>query len=69
MCMKDMNMERSMADPCLYFLWTEHGLVIIVSWIDDNLIVGSEKAVKVIKSELMNRFECEDCGELNEYVD
>jgi hypothetical protein len=43
-------------------------LVIILSWIDDNLIVGSKQAVAVTKQELMSRFDCEDCGELDEYV-
>jgi hypothetical protein len=43
-------------------------LVIILSWIDDNLIVGSKQAVSVTKQELMSRFDCKDCGELDEYV-
>ena len=34
----------------------------------DNLIVGSPKAVEELKKELMDRFPCEDCGELDEYV-
>ena len=67
-CMQDMGMQRSTADPCLYYDWTDLGLVIILSWIDDNLIVGSKQAVSVTKQELMSRFDCEDCGELDEYV-
>jgi len=66
--MKDMNMERSTADPCLYYDWTPDGLVMIVSWIDDNLTVGSNTAVAKTKEGLMSRFDCEDCGELDEYV-
>ena len=45
-CMKDMNMERSNADLCLYFDWTPNVLVMIVSRIDDNLIVRSDVVVK-----------------------
>ena len=67
-CMKSMGMTRSTADPCLYFKWTDDGLVIIASWIDDNLIIGSEKGVAKVKAELMRRFECDDCGEMQEYV-
>ena len=67
-CMEDMDKKRSTADPCLYFEWTANGLVIIVSWIDDNLIIGNPEAVKIAKEQLTNRFECEECGELNEYV-
>ena len=68
LCMKDLDMKRSEADPCLYHKTTEHGIVMLVSWIDDNLIVGSQKAVEELKKELMDRFPCEDCGELDEYV-
>ena len=67
-CMKDMGMLRSTADPCIYFDWSQRGLVVIASWIDDNLIVGSKEAVSHTKEALMSRFECEDCGELDEYV-
>ena len=67
-CMKDMNMERSTADPCLYYDWTPDGLVMIVSWIDDTLIVGSNTAVAKNEERLMSRFDCEDCGELDGYV-
>ena len=66
--MEDIDKKRSTADPCLYFEWTENGLVIIVFWIDDNLIIGNPEAVKIAKEQLTNRFECEECGELNEYV-
>ena len=67
-CMKDMNMEHSTVDPCLYFDWTPNGLVMIVSWIDDNLIVGSDVAVKKNNKRLMSHFDCGDCGELDGYV-
>ena len=67
-CMKNMDMKRSTADPCLYYDWTELGLVLIVSWIDDNLIMGTKEAVAKTKHELMSRFDCKDCGELDEYV-
>ena len=68
-CMRSMGFERSMSDPCLYYKWTDkHGLVIIISWIDDNLIVGSTAAVLEAKAAMMERFECDDCGEVQEYV-
>ena len=62
-CMQDMGMQYSIADPCLYYDWTDLSLVIILSWIDDNLIVGSKQAVAVTKQELMSLFDCEDCGD------
>ena len=52
----------------MYFSWTQWGLVIIISWIDDNLIVGSKEAVKNVKNVFMKQFDCNDVGPLNEYV-
>ena len=63
-----MGFTQSTADPCLYFKWGDNGLSIIASWIDDNIIIGHEKSVTDAKKELMSQFECEDCGEMKEYV-
>jgi hypothetical protein len=43
-------------------------LVLIVSWIDNNLIFGPKKAVEKTKKDLMERFDCKDCGDIKEYV-
>ena len=43
-------------------------MVIMISWIDDNMIVGPSDMVMKLKSDLMKEFECDDCGELNEYI-
>ncbi len=68
LCMKSMEILCSTADPCLYHKWGEDGLVLIVSWIDDNLIIGSKQAVEKAKKDLMERFDCKDCGDLDKYV-
>ncbi len=34
----------------------------MMSWIDDNAIVGKESDVMDLKKALMDQFECEDCG-------
>ena len=39
-----------------------------MSWIDDNMIVGNPAVADQTKKELMKYFECEDCGEMEEYV-
>ncbi len=43
-------------------------MVIMISWIDDNMIVGPSDLVMKLKSNLMKEFECDDCGELTEYI-
>jgi hypothetical protein len=67
-CKNSMEMVCSTAYPCLYRQLGEDGLAPIVSWIDDNLTIGSKKAVEKAKKDLMERFDCKDCGDLEEYV-
>jgi hypothetical protein len=43
-------------------------LVLIVLWIDDNLIIGSKKAIEKAKNNIMERFDYKDCGDIEEYV-
>jgi hypothetical protein len=64
----DMNFKRSAADPCLYYSWTMYGLVVWLSWIDDFLVAVDKKAVEAAKEQMKSIFECDDLGELNEYV-
>jgi hypothetical protein len=35
---KTLSYKRSKADPCMHFKWTNTGLVIFLSWVDDILI-------------------------------
>ena len=63
--MRDMSLERSMVDPCLYYFWTDIGLVLIISWINDNMSIGTQEVVDRTKTKLMTYFECEDCGKMN----
>jgi hypothetical protein len=67
-CFKDMKYARSGADPCMYFKWTNKGLVIWLSWIDDCLVFGPEGEMRKEKKEFQERFECDDVGDVNEYV-
>ena len=58
--MTNMEFERSKADPCLYYRWNKHGrLVLIVSWVDDCLIVGRNDDAMQAKKELTDRFDCD----------
>ena len=44
------------------------GLIVWLSWIDDCMIWGKEQEVKKEKSAFMDHFNCDDVGELKEYV-
>jgi hypothetical protein len=66
--MQNIGLKRSTADPCLSYKWEKRSLVIMISWIDNNMILGPEDLVMQVKANLMNQFECNDCGHLKEYV-
>jgi hypothetical protein len=66
LCMKSLEMTQSTADSCLYHKWGEEELVLIVMRIDDNLIIGSKKAVEKTKEDIMERLDCKDCGDIEE---
>jgi len=63
-----MGYKRSKADPCLYYTWTMRGLVLWISWVDDCLVCGNAEAVKIAKRQMMERFDCDEVGELTEYI-
>jgi hypothetical protein len=67
--MYNMGLKRSPADPCLYFQWTKlYGLLIWISWVDDCLCVGKPQAVEAFKVLMSKEFDCDELGELKEYV-
>jgi hypothetical protein len=68
MAFASMNYVRSKADPCLYYAWTITGLVVWISWVDDCLVCGKEAGVKIAKRQMMDRFDCNDIGNMDEYV-
>jgi hypothetical protein len=45
-----------------------YGLVVWISWIDDCFVVEDPRAVYAAKEQMKSIFECDDLGELNEYV-
>ncbi|KAL7563155.1 hypothetical protein ACA910_014434 [Epithemia clementina (nom. ined.)] len=66
--MRAMGFLRNRADPCLYCAWTKWGLILWMSWIDDFVVCGSPEGVKQAKAAMQEQFECDDCGQLNEYI-
>ena len=64
-----MDYKYNRVDPCVYYKWTDDGLLIWASWVDDLLNIGPKKT-KVLESveELKAKVECDDTGELKEYV-
>ena len=60
---------RSKADPCLYFKWTDTGALLLwFSWVDDCFLTGPTAELLGLKKEIMNEVECDDGGEIYEFV-
>ncbi len=68
MAFASMDYRRSKADPCLYFDWNVNGLVVWISWVDDCLVCGKTPGVKIAKMQMMERFDCDEIGNMDEYV-
>ena len=66
--MRKMKYKRSDIDPCLTYKWTENGLSVWLSWVDDNVNCGKRADVKQAVTEMQDQFECEHMGEMTEYL-
>jgi hypothetical protein len=66
--LKAVELKRSKADPCVYYRWTDNGLNIWASWVDNLLSCGSNKDVKEGRQAIKKHFDIDKIGELNEYV-
>jgi hypothetical protein len=64
----NIGLKRCSADPCLYYKWEGGRVVIMISLIDDNMIVGPSDLVMKLKNNLMKQFKCDDCGEITEHI-
>ena len=63
-----MDCKRSNANPCMYLKWSARGLLVWLPWIDDCMVWGDKEQVMIEKKMFMDQFECEDIGDVDEYV-
>jgi hypothetical protein len=68
MAFNAMGFQQSSADPCLYYKSSKNGIVIRILWVDDCLHIGHKEDVSKYKTMMHQFFECEDTGNLKEYV-
>ena len=66
--MKKKDYKRSKADPCLYYIYIDGRLVVLVSWVDDIMILGHPSDVESVEKDFNKLFECTCEGLLTEYV-
>ena len=65
---KSIGLASCCADPCVYFRWTQRGLNLWASWVDDLLSCGSKKDVIDGRKALKKHFALDKIRELKEYV-
>jgi hypothetical protein len=66
---EDFKCKRSKPDPCLYYKWTETGAFLLwISWVDDCFLTGPTSELLKLKSDILSQVECDDGGELEEFV-
>jgi len=56
------------ADTMAAPVWTAIGLTLWISWVDDCVSVGKKELVLSAKKGMTNRFNCDEVGELTEFV-
>ena len=64
--MRLMDFDKSTMYPCLYHRWANKRLTMIISWVDDCLIVGKSDDAKMATKEVAKRFDCDDIGIIKE---
>eukprot|EP00957_Ditylum_brightwellii_P183618 13985989-Ditylum_brightwellii.AAC.1 len=67
-CMKDTGYKRSGIDPRMHYKWTIVGLIIWISWIDDCMVWRPKEIMKEDSDKSNKYFDCDDVGEVKEYV-
>jgi hypothetical protein len=53
---------------CLNFKWISGKLQVWILWVDDCLILGQRNNVIESKEQMKRLFDCDDIGEMREYV-
>ena len=63
-----MGFDRSKADPCLYFAWTQFGLISFLSYIDDMILMGNKDGAMHFREIFKGKVDVDDIGPLDEYL-
>ena len=65
----ELGFKGLVSDAGLFIYKSEHGFVIAVIYVDDTIFCGPNKAlVKQLKDKFMQRWECQDLGEVTEFL-
>ncbi len=60
--------ERSEANQCLIYAWRNKGLEIWVTQVDDNMVIARPSIIEQEEDMMKKHFECDDLGNMTEYI-
>ena len=63
-----MKCKISDADTCMYSKWDSAGLLVWLSWIYDFASFGNKEAAEESRNEMIQLFDCDYVGNIDEYV-
>jgi len=68
--MKEMKMERSKSDACLFVKHDQAGKVTLVTscHVDDTLVAGTKESIAEFKAQLSERFKLEEMGIMTKHL-
>jgi hypothetical protein len=66
--LQSMGFTKSEADPNLYFIFVEVDLLILVLYVDDMFLTGSEKLIAGCKEDMAVEFEMKDIGMMHYFL-
>ena len=68
-CVKEAGMQQSLTDPCVFYKRDKDGdlMLMVAMHVDDNLITGTNEAVRWFKEIVGRRFKYRDEGKLKKY--
>ena len=66
--MQEGGFQLRKADPCMLYIEDEKGICIIITYIDDMLIIGKKEAIDAAIKVLQGHFQVKDPTNLEDYL-
>ena len=67
-CFGAMKCKIIYADTCMYYKWYAAGMLVWLLWIDDCVRFVNKEAVEELRNEMMQLFDFDNVGNMDEYV-
>jgi len=65
---EELGFVRAKIDPCLLYRTTAEGTVLLLCYVDDGCLYGSQAAIDKAKNDLEKKFNIKKVGNLQKYI-